>query len=197
MFLSRLIPLILAAVLAVFGPSAALSQNLGVPQSTVLTLDSEQVYQGSAAGQKVTKDLEDRLSALVAENRRIEAELEAEELDLTQKRKTMDPTEFRKLANEFDDKVQRIRSEQDAKQVELQRLREEERQTFIQAMTPIIAQIAREYGAVVILERRNVLLAADSIDITDLAVERINAALATGEEQDEKLAPQAPEDPQE
>ncbi|MGJ8583155.1 MAG: OmpH family outer membrane protein [Marinosulfonomonas sp.] len=165
-------------------PHGAQAQNLGAPQSRILILDSERVYVSSSTGQKVSIDLETRLDALSAENRRIETELEAEEQDLTEKRKTMDPVEFRALANAFDEKVQRLRAEQDAKQQELQRLREAERQSFIQAMTPIISQIAAEYGAVVILERRSVLLAADTIDITDQVIDRINASQAMDRPED-------------
>lgn len=179
--------LALAIFLMGLVPHASLAQNLGVPQSRILILDSERVYVSSSTGQKVSTDLETRLDALAAENRRIETELETEEKDLTEKRKTMDPVEFRALANAFDEKVQRLRAEQDAKQQELQRLREAERQSFIQAMTPIISQIAVEYGAVVILERRSVLLAADTIDITDQVIARINSGeTPDGPEQTEK-----------
>lgn len=181
--------LILSAVLLGVLPYTAKAQDLGVLQSRILILDSERVYVSSSAGQQVSKDLESRLEALSSENRRIETELETEEKDLTEKRKTMDPVEFRALANAFDEKVQRLRTEQDAKQQELQRLREAERQSFIQAMTPIISQIAVEYGAVVILERRSVLLAADTIDITDQVIARINAA------QTNEMPEQTEEDP--
>lgn len=166
------ITLLAAALWA--GASGA--QNFGTPLSQILILDSEKAYLSSTAGQRITKELEASLDALVAENRRIEAELTAEELDLTEKRQTMEPDAFRDLADAFDQKVQLLRDEQDSKQLELQRLRDVERQAFIEAMTPIISSIAVDHGALIILERRNVLLAADSIDITDAVIARINAA---------------------
>ena len=157
--------------------SAVLAQDLGVPVSAILTIDSERVFNFTIAGRQISKDLEARLAALGSENRRIEAELVAEELDLTERRATMDPIEFRVLADAFDEKVQRIRAEQDAKQRALQRLRDADRQSFIDTIAPILSGIGRERGAVVILERRNVLLSADNIDITEEAILRINAAL--------------------
>jgi hypothetical protein len=88
--------------------------------------------------------------------------------------------EFRALADAFDEKVQRIRTEQDAKARELQELREQQRQTFLRRISPILAEIVRERGALAVLGRRTVLLSADSIDITDEAISRINAALDGG-----------------
>lgn len=173
----RRITLAIAVLIAGLHSLPAIGQNLGTPRSQVLVLDSERAYSASAAGQQITKDLEARLAGLVSENRRIEAELATEELKLTDERVSMEPVAFRKLADAFDQKVQQIRTEQDAKQQELQRLRDAEQQSFIEAMTPIISAIASEYGALVILERRNVLLSAGSIDITDAVIARINAGL--------------------
>ncbi|MGR3291860.1 MAG: OmpH family outer membrane protein [Paracoccaceae bacterium] len=154
------------------------AQDLGITISQVVTLDSELVFGSTSVGQRITTSLEGKVAALAAENIRISAELEAEELQLTELRKTIDPAEFRELAREFDEKVQRIRKEQDAKQRELQQLREAERQSFVDAITPILSSVAREHGALVVLERRNVVLSADSIDITQEVIDRIDAAFA-------------------
>jgi Skp family chaperone for outer membrane proteins len=157
--------------------TGASAQDIGVQLSQVLVVDSERVLRASQAGQKITADLEARLQALVAENRRIEAVLVAEELDLTQKRPTMDPVTFRALADAFNIRVQEIRATQDAKQQELQQLRDAENQSFMSSITPVLAAIARERGALVIVERRSVLLSADSIDITEQAIALINAQI--------------------
>ncbi|MBV1903372.1 MAG: OmpH family outer membrane protein [Marinosulfonomonas sp.] len=155
-------------------------QDLGVAVSPILTIDSDRVYGASLAGQRIGAELEMRLQELVSENRRIEAELEAEEQSLTKKRATLPATEFRALADTFDQKVQRIRDEQDAKQRALQTLRENDRRAFVEAISPILSAIGNERGALLILERRDVLLSADSIDITDEVIGRINAAQPGG-----------------
>ncbi|MFV2001481.1 MAG: OmpH family outer membrane protein [Paracoccaceae bacterium] len=172
-----------------------MAQQAVVTQSPILTVDSERVFATTIAGRQITEDLEVRLEALVRENRQIEAELVAEELDLTEKRKTMDPAAFRVLADAFDIKVQGIRARQDAKQRELQRLRDAERQSFIDQIAPILSGIGRERGAVVILERRNVLLSADNIDITEEAIARINLALANQKDSDAAADQNTPTDP--
>lgn len=152
---------------------------LAVP-SSMLTLDQERLFNGSRVAERVAAETERRTAELTAENRRIEEQLVAEELALTEQRPSLPADEFRALADAFDAKVQIIRAEQDAKARELQRLQDEERQNFLRRITPVLAEIVRERGALVVLDRRSVLLSADAIDITDEAIERINATLDEG-----------------
>ncbi len=162
------------------------------PASPILVLDQERMLNDTAVADRIAAEVDRRASALAAENRTIEAELSAEELALTERRKTLPVDEFRALADAFDAKVQRIRSEQDAKERALQQMREQERQGFLRRVTPILADIVRERGALVMLDRRTVLLSADSIDITDEAIARIDAALAAAPAGDGILAPVPP-----
>lgn len=197
--------LLLAGVLWA-GVGAA--QENGQFRPPILTLDQERLFAQSRAAAQVSAEIEARAEALAAENRVIETELVAEELALTEQRPGMDPDEFRALADAFDEKVQAIRDEQDAKARELQRLRDEERQAFLQRITPVLAMIARERGAFVVLDRRSVFLSAEQIDITAEAVRRIDASLdsepnrvpAPEQESEPDPAPQAepeapPQDP--
>jgi len=181
------------AVMVLFGQPVS-GQDLGVAISPILTIDSDRVYNASRAGQRIGAELESGLQGLANENRRIEAELEAEEKSLTEKRATLPAAEFRALADTFDQKVQRIRDEQDAKQRALQTLRENDQRAFVNAITPILSAIGNERGALLILERRDVLLSADSIDITNEVISRITAAQtgAPTQSPDDSAPPQLP-----
>lgn len=172
---------ILGLVLAGFMAGPVAAQDLGVTVSPVVTLEIERLLTETAIGQIIAKKLEEQVQELAVENTRIASELETEEQDLTEKRPTLSAADFRLLADAFDQKVQQIRVEQDAKQQELQNLRDLERQSFIDAIGPILSAAARDHGAVVVLERRNVFLSADGIDITDEAIGRIDDALASGQ----------------
>ncbi len=189
----RALALLATVWIGILAGLGAVAQEAGVAPSPILTLDSERVFGTSAIGRKITSELEADFEALVAENRQIEADLTAEEQALTTKRADLPAEEFRALADAFDEKVQRIRTEQDAKQRELQQRREEERQLFVDQIAPILADIGRERGAIVILERRNVVLSAESADITEEVIARINARLGTGEEPGEPGVAEEPE----
>ena len=170
----------LAIAGALAGSHLSAQDRLQIP-SPILTLDQEALFSDSSLAERISREIEQRGEALAAENREIEAKLVAEELELTEKRPSMDPGEFRELADAFDLKVQALRDEQDAKTRELQRMREQARQNFLRRISPILSEIVRERGAVVVLDRRSVFLSADTIDITQLAIDRINAAFDANE----------------
>jgi len=181
--------------LALVMPAAGQEPDIPPMPSPILTLDQERLFNGSNVAERVSQEVERRSAELAAENRAIEAKLVAEELDLTERRPSLKPAEFRALANAFDEKVQRIRAEQDAKTRELQRLSEQARQNFLRRITPVLAEIVSERGAVVVLDRRSAVISAESIDITDEAIARINTALNSSDLATGTLEPVLPEGP--
>ena len=127
-----------------------------VPRSPILTIDSERLLLGSLFGRRIQREYEADSAVLAAENRRIEAELIAEEQELTEQRAQMTPEAFRALADAFDEKVQRIRREQDAKTRRLSQSGDTEQAAFFEAIAPVLERIMAEAGAAVILEQRSV-----------------------------------------
>ncbi|MFC2967613.1 OmpH family outer membrane protein [Acidimangrovimonas pyrenivorans] len=152
----------------------------GAPQSAILTLDQDRLFTESAFGKRVARDIDTAQQALLAENRKIEARLSAEEKSLTEKRPTMAPDAFRKLADDFDARVQKIRHEQDAKNQRIAQMRDSERKRFFKQALPVLGRMVRESGAVAILNSQAVFLSLNSVDITDRAIKRIDAVLGDG-----------------
>jgi Skp family chaperone for outer membrane proteins len=190
-----------AAVVAAWllGAGAAFAQVQPAPQvelpPPVLTIDADRLLAESAFGRALAAEVDTAARALAEENRRIETDLLAEERDLTERRAMMSPDEFRPMADAFDEKVQRLRTEQDEKERALADLREEGRQRFFREAVPVLSEIVREQGALVLLDRRDVFLSADAIDITDVAIARIDAAVAPPDEAaPETTAPEAAPD---
>ncbi|MCV2881132.1 OmpH family outer membrane protein [Actibacterium sp. XHP0104] len=176
--------LAIAAVLAALAlpfvavPAVVAQEAGAVLRSPILTIDRDEVFNRSAYGRAVQAAFDDESNALAAENRRIETQLLAEERALTNERPTLDPAIFREKAAAFDEKVVAIRKEQDEKGRALIREREEAQAGFINIVLPVLSEIARERGAVAVLESRSVLMAAGQIDITDEAIARIDARLS-------------------
>jgi Skp family chaperone for outer membrane proteins len=150
------------------------------PVSVILTIDQDDVFARSAFGQRLRAEVEARGAALAAENREIETRLSAEERALTDLRATLPPDEFRARAEAFDARVVELRREQDAKGRDLADLPERGRAAFWRAALPVVAGIARDRGAVAILDSRAVLISADAVDITELAIARLDAELGDG-----------------
>ena len=175
----------LAVSLGLALPSNAQQQGPTLPnisvQSPVLTVDSERLFNESAFGRRVAREIEAVGQTIQADNERIASELEREEQELTERRPTLEPEEFKELADAFNDKAERIRRERsdvaDALSLRLQR----EQQAFVQAIVPVMEEIMRAAGAGVVLERGSVFISARAIDVTDIAIQRIDQTLGEGQ----------------
>ncbi|MCU0902565.1 MAG: OmpH family outer membrane protein [Tabrizicola sp.] len=152
----------------------------------LLTLDQDRLFLDSNFGKAAIARERAATDALEQENRRIEAELVAEEQALTDLRTTLTPEEFTARADAFDAKVERIRGEQDAKSQTLALAREKDRKDFLQVAVPILGDLLGDKGAVAILDKNLVILSLSAIDVTDEAIARVNAAL------DKPSAPETP-----
>tara|TARA_R110002020_G_scaffold36409_16_gene109427 strand:- start:1349 stop:1972 length:624 start_codon:yes stop_codon:yes gene_type:complete len=157
-------------------------------QTPVLTVRSEQVFLRSAYGQRIESDYKSVLDVVATENRRIEAELTAEEQDLTRKRDTMEHAEFSALAQEFDTKVREIRRERDMALAGANQTYEASRAQFWEDVRPVMVSVLADSGAAVMVERQSVIASADAIDVTDDVVARIDEVLGEGPE----LRPEMP-----
>ena len=168
------------AAVAQDAPPAAQAPSVAVPQSPVVVLDRDALYARSAFGRRVAADIDAASTDLATENRRLESELEAEERALTEQRETMEPDAFRELASEFDTRVTAIRQAQDAKARAIAQQTDRAQALFLEQANPILVEMAREAGALVILDKRFAIASADEVDITARAQERIDAALGDG-----------------
>ncbi|TXH99067.1 MAG: OmpH family outer membrane protein [Pseudorhodobacter sp.] len=172
--------LVLACLLIGFSGQPVLAQETPALSSPILTLDDERMFTGSAFGKAVLARQEANAQTLTEENRRIETALEVEEKDLTARRAPMSRADFLPLSDAFNQKVEGIRKAQDAKSRDLNRAFEEDRQRFLQAARPILAQVMQDAGAIAIIDSRAVFVGFDNIDITDAAIARLDAAFADG-----------------
>ncbi len=182
------------AVLFALGlASSVWAQDNDAVQSSVLVIDQDRLLAESGFGERLAREFEKEAAELAKENRQIEQALIGEERELTEARASMDPEAFREAADAFDAKVSRIRAAQDRKSRALNNLQERERRVFLDAALPIFGTLLADYGAYVLLDRRQIFLSDDRVDITDEAIRRVNAALAEMEPTLDKNPPKSPE----
>lgn len=178
------LPLIRAGFLAVAvlpGLSrSAIAQQDPPLSAPILSLDQERLFSQTMYGKAAISRLQADTDALIVENRRIDAALEAEERELTTRRGSFSPEEFRPLAEAFDKKVEEIRNAQSAKSRDLTRRQDEDRQRFFEAATPILGALMLDRGAYAIIDKRAVLLGFEAIDLTASAIARIDEVLGVG-----------------
>ncbi|MDA5094878.1 OmpH family outer membrane protein [Aliiroseovarius sp. KMU-50] len=149
-------------------------------RSPVLTVDRDRLFTGSLFGKRVLAEVEEERARLATEARKVDAALAAEEKDLTEQRKQLSSEEFRALADAFDAKVQALRNERPAQELAFTQMFEREQQSYFEKIGPILGDVVRERGGVVIVDRRVILLTTQNIDVTDEAIARIDAVLGDG-----------------
>lgn len=143
-------------------------------QNSVLTFDPDALYANSSWGALALERFEAESVELAAENERLEKQFTEEEQSLTELRNSLDAAEFRARADQFDASAQAVRRERAEALRQLNLRIEEDRQQFFATAIPVMTQILRERGATMILDSRVVFLAAESVNITDEVIERLD-----------------------
>jgi Skp family chaperone for outer membrane proteins len=163
--------------IAVLAGATGFAEAQESPAVAILTIDQERLFLESEFGEALIAREQALAKELDAENARIEGELIAEEQDLTDRRGTLSAEEFSALATAFDEKVVRIRAEQDAKLRELTRSRDGDRKAFFRAAIPVLRDLLVERKALAIIDKSTIILSLSAIDVTDAAIAKVNAAL--------------------
>jgi Skp family chaperone for outer membrane proteins len=151
-------------------------------QSDILVIDIERLLAETAYGRRLQALIEAERDALIARNERVASELEAEEQALTELRATTPAEEFRQMADAFDTKVTQLRRESERLSRELERQRDLAPVQFMRVVQPVLGELLNEADAVALLDVRSVILRADVVDVTDIAISRIDARIGDGPE---------------
>jgi len=174
------LPVLVPVFVPVLGGVAQAQTLAETVGSTILTLNQDRLFNQSAFGKRVLAEIETRSAQLKAENHRIESDLKAQELALTEQRKTLPAAEFRPLANAFDKKFETIRAAQARKSADLSNWTESEQQRFVDAAYPELLKLTTELGALIILDQRSTIITSARIDVTDQAIVRIDQVIGDG-----------------
>jgi Skp family chaperone for outer membrane proteins len=175
-FLRRVAVSVGLGVTVLTGAQAA-AQSIGVVQSDVLVVNPDQLFAETRLGQRMTEELQAERDALIALNRDLEQQLESEEQALTELRAETSPEEFRSMADSFDRKVQQIREDSERRVRDLERSRSQAPVAFMRIVEPILIEIMRDADAAVILDSRATLLSVEAVDITALAISRVDETI--------------------
>ena len=186
--------LILTALLLVAFSGASLAQQpppvlaqgapdaeqaaVGALAGGVRLLDMERLLTESRSGQALLAELEAAEQALEAENQALADDLAREERELTALRPELSPDAFRARADDFDRRVEIIRSERARLAQELARRYDREAQRFFDAALPILEELMQDQGITALLRPEAVIIAADWLDVTGMAIELLDRAAA-------------------
>lgn len=175
--MARLRRLAAAAAVCVLSALPVAAQEQPAPgRPSFLVLNQERILTDSQLGRALLAEEEAARDRLRREARDIDRAFEAEEQRLTDLRPTLPPEEFRALADEFDARVVAARREQDARSAALAQEFDRRRRRFYAEAAPVLVSLMARYGALAILDENSVLLADQTLDITEAVIAEIDAA---------------------
>jgi len=168
-----------AAIMLVIGLSSFAQAQ------TILVMNEQRILRESAVGLHVASEIERIGAEIQAELEPLGARIAQENEALTAETSALSEEAIRQRP----DLITRLQTlQQDAQQFELRRRQagQELAATERAAMQPVLAalqnilqEIVEERGAELLIDRSNVVFAAESIDITPAAIARMNEVIAT------------------
>ncbi len=147
-------------------------------QSKIAVVEVERLLQESARGQVAVQDLTRLRNEKQAELTTRQEQLAALQQQYNDGRLTLAEDRLAELEKQLEDMTIDLRRAQDDANREMQKVQGERFGEIEQAVLPIIAQVGREFGYTAIFNKfqGGLLYAADAADITNLIIERYNAA---------------------
>lgn len=163
-----------AVLLGALTPAAILGQG----QSKIAVIEVERLLQESGRGQNVVQELTRLRDEKQAELQSQQDQLAALQKQYTDGRLTLADERLAEMEKQIEDMTIALQRAQDEANREMQRMQGERFGEIEQAILPIIAQVGREFGYTAIFNKfqGGLLYAADAADITNLILERYNAA---------------------
>ena len=165
----------LGLAIAAVQPGGAAAQQL--PATAVAVVDVQQIMQVSAAAQSIQKQLDAQRQTYQKEISKQEENLRAAEQELGRQRSNLAPEAFEQKRREFEQQVADVqRSVQNRKRV-LDQAFNESMKKLHETMLEVVAEVAGEQKASLVLAKQQVVIAEKSLDLTGSVLDRLNKKL--------------------
>lgn len=172
---------LLIAVCAAFLAPGALAADTGgkALMPAILIVDLPQILHDSKAGKGVQETLTKESQAYSREVARKEDDLQKMRSELERQRTVLSPQAFDAKAKQFQQHYQELDRSVQQKRQALQRAYNEAMLKVEKAALDIIAQLAKERGANLVLAKQATILQAQGADVTTEVVARLDKTLSS------------------
>ncbi len=153
-------------------------ENAVIKQHFPITvIDMQYIVARSSAAVLVREELEDLKKKYSLEISNEEEELKALQEELSSQRSILPPDEFSKMESEFREKVERLQTSVAEKNKEIEVILNRSVNAIQTKAIQIVTNIARERSLAAVLDTSTVVIAADSINISNQVLEILNKEL--------------------
>ena len=140
-------------------------------------LDFKYILNQSDAGKKAQSYLKKKLDNGIKALQKKETAVQEEERKIIQQKKVISAEEYKKKVTELRNKVASLQKERDSLLTEVSKQRSKARSELLKNLNPIIKEYMKEKNIRMVLDKKSMLLADDSLDITQNIVKLLNSKL--------------------
>lgn len=140
-------------------------------------LDFKYILNESNAGKKAQKNLKEKLDKGIKTLNNKEKSLQEEEKKLIQQKKVISAEEYKKKINELREKVLSLRKNRNKILENIAIERKKARNILLKNLNPIIQDYMQEKGIRLVIDKKNLILADEKLDITKDIIKLLNDKL--------------------
>tara|TARA_Y100000591_G_scaffold331685_1_gene366407 strand:- start:3948 stop:4466 length:519 start_codon:yes stop_codon:yes gene_type:complete len=140
-------------------------------------LDFKYVLNQSDAGKKAQDTLKKKLEGGLKKISVTEKSLQEEEKKIIQQKKLVKPEEYKKKVEELRKKVSNLQRERNSLLQTVSKQRSKAKNTLLKNLNPILENYMKEKNIKMIIDKKNLLLADKSLDITKEITKILNQKL--------------------
>jgi Skp family chaperone for outer membrane proteins len=145
--------------------------------ATIAFVDVPRIMRDSAAAKSVRSQLDRQEKAYEAEIKAQTDKLRAEEDQLKKQRSSMAADAFAVKQREFQAKVDSLRQQVERRRQQMSFAQEDAMKKLEPVFNQIVAEVAKEVGATIVLDTSRVLVSSNNLNITDTVMQRLDAKL--------------------
>jgi len=140
-------------------------------------LDFKYILNQSDAGKKAQTYLKDKLNNGVKALKKKEKAIQEEETKIIKQKKVVSPEEYKKKVTELRNKVDSLQKERNSLLAKVSEQRTKARTELLKNLNPIIKEYMQAKNIRMVLDKKSMLLADESLDITQDIVKLLNSKL--------------------
>ncbi|MCK5284435.1 MAG: OmpH family outer membrane protein [Alphaproteobacteria bacterium] len=152
--------------------------RIAVADTTIAVVDVRRLLTESKAAQSLHKKLQKQRKVFIDEFSKKEQLLRDKEKDLLEKRNSFSQDDFVKKKKEFEEELLKTRAEAQKKKDALDKANARATGVLKEALLKAVKLEADKKGYNLVFSRQNVVVADESIDISDGALKQLNKALS-------------------
>ena len=142
-------------------------------------LDFKYILNESTAGKKAQSSLKNKLDKGVKNLRSEETKILEEEKKLIQQKKILAPEEYKKKVTELRAKVSKIQKKRSELLNSVAKQRSKARNELLKNLNPIIEEYVKEKKIRMVVDKKNLIMADENLDITKDIMGILNKKLTT------------------